>query len=136
MSAKREPWSGTAKVDRTRAASRPRPSRTLTPHDPIQEPNGRTLWFGAGLDPDGEQVWFRIDEDAIGRMPEKTPAARGDRLIDALIRLDHAGPPARARARPTMPAAQWAAQATGRAGSRRLWPVVLWQTRRPSQPTR
>ena len=63
----------------------PRGTRTLTPHDPIREPNGRTLWFGAGLDPDGEQVWFRIDEDAIGRMPEKTPAARGDRLIDALI---------------------------------------------------
>ena len=30
-------------------------------------------------------MWFRIDEDAIGRMPEKTPAARGQRLIDALI---------------------------------------------------
>ena len=25
------------------------------------------------------------DEDAIGRMPEKTPTARGDRLVDALI---------------------------------------------------
>ena len=60
----------------------PRGQRTLTPHDPIREPNGRTLWFGAGLDPDGEQVWFRIDEDAIGRMPEKTPTARGDRLVD------------------------------------------------------
>ena len=63
----------------------PRGTRTLTPHDPIREPNGRTLWFGAGLDPDGEQVWFRLDEDAIGRMPEKTPTARGDRLVDALI---------------------------------------------------
>ena len=63
----------------------PRGPRTLTPHDPIREPNGRTLWFGAGLDPDGEQVWFRIDEEAIGRMPEKTPAARGQRLVDALI---------------------------------------------------
>ena len=63
----------------------PRGARTLTPHDPTREPNGRTLWFGAELDPDGSQVWFRIDEYAIGRMPEKTPAARGDRLIDALI---------------------------------------------------
>ena len=45
----------------------------------------RYPWFGAELDPDGDQIWFRIDEDAIGRMPEKTPAARGDRLIDALI---------------------------------------------------
>ena len=53
----------------------PRGIRTLTPHDPIREPNGRTLWFGAELAPDGSQVWFRIDEDAIGRMPEKTPAA-------------------------------------------------------------
>ena len=63
----------------------PRGTRTLTPHDPIREPNGRTLWFGAGLDPDGEQVWFRIDEETIGRMPEKTPVARGQRLVDALI---------------------------------------------------
>ena len=60
-------------------------ARTLTPHPPSREPNGRTCWFGAELDPDGDQIWFRIDEDAIGRMPEKTPAARGDRLIDALI---------------------------------------------------
>ena len=27
----------------------------------------------AELDPNGEQVWFRIAEEAIGRMPEKTP---------------------------------------------------------------
>ena len=52
---------------------------------PSREPNGRTCWFGAELDPDGDQVWFRIDDEAIGRMPEKTPAARGARLIDALI---------------------------------------------------
>ena len=58
--------------------------RTLR-RPPGRESNGRTCWFGAELDPDGDQVWFRIDEDAIGRMPEKTPAARGKRLIDALI---------------------------------------------------
>ena len=60
--------------------------RTLTPREPTREPNG-TLWFGAELDPDGDhdQVWFRIAEEAIGRMPEKTPAARGQRLVDALI---------------------------------------------------
>ena len=45
-------------------------------------PGRASAGFGAG---DGEQVWFRIDEDAIGRMPEKTPTARGDRLVDALI---------------------------------------------------
>ena len=61
------------------------PSRPTASPAPSREPNGRTCWFGAELDPDGDQIWFRIDEDAIGRMPEKTPAARGDRLIDALI---------------------------------------------------
>ena len=59
-------------------------ARTLTPREPTREPNG-TLWFGAELDPDGDQVWFRIAEEAINRMPEKTPAARGRRLVDALI---------------------------------------------------
>ena len=43
----------------------PRGTRTLTPHDPIREPNGRTLWFGAGLEPDGEQVWFRLDDERV-----------------------------------------------------------------------
>ena len=60
-------------------------ARTLTPRDPTREPNG-TFRFGAELDPDGgNQVWFRIAEEAIGRMPEKTPAARGGNLVDALI---------------------------------------------------
>ena len=36
-------------------------------------------------DPDGDQVWFRIAEEALGRMPDKTPAGRGRCLIDALI---------------------------------------------------
>ena len=52
-------------------------ARTLTPRDPTREPNG-TFWFGAELDPDGgNQVWFRIAEEAIGRMPEEN--ARGPR---------------------------------------------------------
>ena len=59
-------------------------ARTLTARDPTREPNG-TFWFGAELGPDGDQVWFRIAEEAIGRMPEKTPRARGARLVDALI---------------------------------------------------
>ncbi len=58
--------------------------RTLTPREPTREPHG-TLWFGAELDPDGDQVWFRIAEDAVGRMPAETPADRGRRLVDALI---------------------------------------------------
>ena len=59
-------------------------ARTLTAREPTREPNG-TFWFGAELGPDGDQVWFRIAEGAVGRMPEKTPHARGARLVDALI---------------------------------------------------
>ena len=59
--------------------------RTLTPRDAYLEPNRRTFWFGADLAPDGSQVWFRIASDAVRRMPEPTPGARGDRLIDALL---------------------------------------------------
>lgn len=58
--------------------------RTLTPRDSGREPNGRNLWFGAELDPDGNQVWFRIRDEAIGRLPGKTPRDRGECLISAL----------------------------------------------------
>ena len=74
--------------------------RILMARPPSREPNGRTCWFGAELDPDGDQVWFRIDDEAIGRMPEKTPAARGDRLIDALIVWLTPAPAAPAQATP------------------------------------
>ena len=47
--------------------------RTLTPLASGREPNGRTLWFGVELNPAG------------GRMREKTPRARGERLIDAIL---------------------------------------------------
>ena len=57
--------------------------RVLTPRKATREPNG-TLWFGAELDPGGDQVWFRIEEDAVRRMPDATPEARGRRLLDAL----------------------------------------------------
>ena len=46
-------------------------------------PNG-TLWFGADIDPEGDQVWFRIAADAIYRMPDSTPEARGRRPLVAL----------------------------------------------------
>ena len=59
--------------------------RTLTPRDPSREPNRQTFWFGAELDPDGSQVWFRIASEAVRRMGEQTPRARGDRLVDALL---------------------------------------------------
>ncbi len=57
--------------------------RTLTPRQTTREPNG-TLWFGADLDRDDGQVWFRIDEAAIRRMPDATPEGRGRRVLDAL----------------------------------------------------
>ena len=59
-------------------------SRTLTPRKATREPNG-ALWFGAELDGSDAQVWFRIDEESIGRLPDKTPEARGRRLVDALL---------------------------------------------------
>ena len=74
-------------------------ARTLTPRDPTLEPNG-TFWFGAELDPDGGQVWFRIAEEAIGRMPEKDAPRPRRPLGRCPHRLDHAGPPARARPQP------------------------------------
>ena len=46
----REDWPGSA--------------RTLTVREPTREPNG-TFWFGAELGPAGDQVWFRIAEEAI-----------------------------------------------------------------------
>ena len=52
----------------------------------MEEPQKpRACWFGAELDPDGNEVWFRITWEAIRRMREKTPRARGERLIDVLL---------------------------------------------------
>ena len=70
IAGRREDWPGGA--------------RTLTPLEPSRDPNG-AFWFGAELDPDVRQVWFRINEEAVARMPEETPKARGRRLVDALI---------------------------------------------------
>ena len=51
-------------------------------HRLTREPNG-TLWFRAALDSTGGHVWFRIAEEAIGRMFPETPAGRG--LVNAFI---------------------------------------------------
>ena len=64
---------------------RPGGPRTLTPLDPNREPNRQTFWFGAELAPDDNEVWFRITLEAVHRMEEKTPGARGNRLVDALL---------------------------------------------------
>ena len=60
-------------------------ARTLTPREPGREPNRQTFWFGAELDPDGSQVWFRITSEAVRRMREGDAVARGERLVDALL---------------------------------------------------
>ena len=60
-------------------------ARTLTPRAPGREPNRQTFWFGAELDPDGSQVWFRITSEAVRRMREGDAVARGERLVDALL---------------------------------------------------
>ena len=60
-------------------------ARTLTPRAPSREPNRQTFWFGSELDPAGAQVWFRITSEAVRRMREQTPGARGDCLVDALL---------------------------------------------------
>ena len=52
------------------------------PRDPTREPNG-SFWFGAELEPDGCQVWFRITGKAVGRMLAETPSARDQCLVDA-----------------------------------------------------
>ena len=57
--------------------------RTLTPRRTTREPNG-TLWFGADLEREGDQLWFRIAEAAIQRMADTTPEGRGRRVLNAL----------------------------------------------------
>ena len=59
--------------------------RTLTRLDPNREPNRQTFWFGAELARDDNRVWFRITMEAVRRMHEETPGARGNRLVDALL---------------------------------------------------
>ena len=75
---------GLAIIIEGRRGDWPGGTRTLTPRAPGREPNG-TFWFGAELNPVGDQVWFRIAAEDIGRMPAETSTARGRCLIDALI---------------------------------------------------
>ena len=77
-------------------------SATAAARPHASPPGNRTgpFWFGAELDSDGDQVWFRIADETLGRMPEKTP--RGPRPSPSRRphRLDHAGPRAPARHQP------------------------------------
>ena len=59
--------------------------RTLPPLDPDQVPSRQTTWFGALVDPDGREVWFRITMEAVRQMQEETPGACANRLVDALL---------------------------------------------------
>ena len=58
-------------------------SGTLAPRRATREPN-RCLSFGAEVNREGDQVWFRSEEEAIRRMPDATPEGRGRRVLDAL----------------------------------------------------
>ncbi len=63
---------------------------TLRPRRPTREPNG-ALWFGAELKASGDQVWFRIEEEDVGRLPGNDPGTRGRFLTDALLARVEAG---------------------------------------------
>ena len=49
------------------------------PYPPSREPNGQTYWCGGELDPDGNQVWFRI----TARDADRPPPRRGLHQPDA-----------------------------------------------------
>ena len=101
-------------------------ARTLTPRESTREPNG-TLWFGAELDPDGDQVLVphqrgrrRPDAGGDARRPRSPPGRRPHRL-------DHAGPPARS---PTSTASRSGISAAGDGWLERLG----WRRWIPSRP--
>lgn len=58
-------------------------ARILTPQPADREPDRQAFWFSAQA---GDiEVCFRLTLEAIHRMPEEAPQARGVRLVDALI---------------------------------------------------
>ena len=59
--------------------------QTLTELPADRERERAVFWFGFRLTPDGNEVMFRITSEAIARMPEDTPRARGNRLVAALL---------------------------------------------------
>ena len=90
---------GLAIIIEGRRGDWPGGTRTLTPRAPGREPNG-TFWFGAELNPDGDQVWFRIAAEDIGRMPAETVHGPRPVLDRRPHRLDYAGPSAGAGPQP------------------------------------
>ena len=75
-------------------------ARNLTPREPGWEPNRQVFWFGAELYPDGSQVWFRNTSEVVRRLREGDAVGRGERPLDALLRLADAGPATGARGQP------------------------------------
>ena len=59
--------------------------QTLTSLPPNREQGRAVFWFGTSAEQAGNEVWFRITGEAIERMPEETPSARGNCLVDALL---------------------------------------------------
>ena len=77
--------STTAIIIEGRREDWPGGARTLTACKPERERDRQAYWFGAELDPDGIEVWFRIRLEDIKRMKETASRARGDLVIDALF---------------------------------------------------
>ena len=60
-------------------------ARTLWPLAPERDRERHAFWFCAELVPGAKDVRFRITPEAIERMAEDTPEARGERLAELLI---------------------------------------------------
>ena len=60
-------------------------SRTLEPLNPHRSNRPGVCWFGAEVDRDGTEVWFRITLEKIHEMQESEPQGRGAHLVKALI---------------------------------------------------
>ena len=75
-------------------------ARTLTPHEPGREPNRQTFWFGAELDPDGSQVWFRITSEAVRRPGGWGPRSTASRFWSPMTATRGSSATAATEARP------------------------------------
>ena len=76
---------GLAIIIEGRCEDWPGGARTLMPRDPHRVRHKQAYWFGAEIDPGGNEVWFRVTLEATERMREKTRGERGRRLIDELL---------------------------------------------------
>ena len=63
-----------------RSGGKRRTLRSLHP-----EPKRDSIWFGARIGPDDNEICFDIPREAIERMPAPSPTKRGQLLVDALL---------------------------------------------------